>query len=522
MRRPARRVGAPRVQLGCWLAVFLLRRDGRRLRRFLAEHPHRHARPDFRTYLIYGLTLLITIVIVAGVPWFIARRMLRGASRTARFAVLFFLTSGLALAGAFFWFTVIWPVCGSTPRRRARGRSLFAELRPGQHCHHAPPPSRIEMSELEFYSWWPLRVIPCVFVLNLVVATVRRIEFIFVNIGVLTVHGHRRDRAGQRLVLGLKQEGDTILLAGRPTSRAFPPRDRPRMPSTTTPTSHAVRTQDRRPGKTAALRGVLANDYNLGARERHRDEASRRACPGSSTAAAHARCARCRARAPQHRRPRALVPAGRFASTPSRSRIGSRPPRARLGDARFIDVRALPADAGPRFSIPPHHLSRLTSGPAKMARSRPTAAFAFIAARRGSSPYHRERRDVGRVHDGHVRRRWADLASSLPPELGTPSSSRCRARAKAARRSRGLSGDGEPGNQDRRDGLHAEGGSAGGPPPFPIITPGYRDAQSSVAIVRDAARRQRLRPLGLSPLPRDQLGHARGAQRARHAASPRP
>ncbi|MCC7409370.1 MAG: hypothetical protein IT442_15005 [Phycisphaeraceae bacterium] len=83
----------------------------------------------------------------------------------------------------------------------------------------------LEMTELEFYSWWPLKLILGLFVLNLVWATIRRIEFKFQNLGVLSVHtGIVLIALGSMIYGHLKLEGDTILfrqdLGGGPV-RAF-------------------------------------------------------------------------------------------------------------------------------------------------------------------------------------------------------------------------------------------------------------------------------------------------------------
>lgn len=70
----------------------------------------------------------------------------------------------------------------------------------------------LEMTELEFYSWWPMQVILILFVLNMIWATLRRIAFKFVNIGVLTVHaGIVVIALGSVLYGHFKVEGDTIL-----------------------------------------------------------------------------------------------------------------------------------------------------------------------------------------------------------------------------------------------------------------------------------------------------------------------
>ncbi len=70
----------------------------------------------------------------------------------------------------------------------------------------------IEMTELEFYSWWPMKLILGLFVLNMIWATFRRIEFCFLNIGVLTVHtGIVILTIGSILYGKAKVEGDMIL-----------------------------------------------------------------------------------------------------------------------------------------------------------------------------------------------------------------------------------------------------------------------------------------------------------------------
>lgn len=70
----------------------------------------------------------------------------------------------------------------------------------------------LEMTELEFYNWWPLRAILSLFVINLIWATIRRIEFSFHNIGVLTVHtGIITIAIGSVIYYSTKVEGDTIV-----------------------------------------------------------------------------------------------------------------------------------------------------------------------------------------------------------------------------------------------------------------------------------------------------------------------
>ncbi len=83
-----------------------------------------------------------------------------------------------------------------------------------------------EMTELEFYSWWPMKLILGLFVLNMIWATLRRIEFKFVNLGVLTVHtGIVVVAVGSILYGRNKLEGDTVLwrsdLGGKPVDEFY-------------------------------------------------------------------------------------------------------------------------------------------------------------------------------------------------------------------------------------------------------------------------------------------------------------
>ncbi|MEM6749663.1 MAG: hypothetical protein AAF612_04245 [Planctomycetota bacterium] len=70
----------------------------------------------------------------------------------------------------------------------------------------------IEMTELEFYSAWPMKLLLALFVCNMVWATVRRIAFNLPNLGVLTVHtGIVVTAVGSIAYSSLKLEGDMLL-----------------------------------------------------------------------------------------------------------------------------------------------------------------------------------------------------------------------------------------------------------------------------------------------------------------------
>ncbi|MEM1213881.1 MAG: hypothetical protein AAGI68_16455 [Planctomycetota bacterium] len=71
----------------------------------------------------------------------------------------------------------------------------------------------IEMTELEFYSWWPMRLLLILFVINMVWATIRRIPFDLPRAGVLTIHSGIVIMALGSLLYGqFKLEGDMFLV----------------------------------------------------------------------------------------------------------------------------------------------------------------------------------------------------------------------------------------------------------------------------------------------------------------------
>ncbi|QDU72091.1 hypothetical protein [Mucisphaera calidilacus] len=109
----------------------------------------------------------------------------------------------IALAGS--WLTYLgsvraYDVLTHTQAWNLHGRTLIYQL-PG-----------IEMTELQFYSWWPMQLILMLFVVNMIWATIRRIEFNLPNLGVLTVHtGIVVLTLGAILYSSFKVEGDIIL-----------------------------------------------------------------------------------------------------------------------------------------------------------------------------------------------------------------------------------------------------------------------------------------------------------------------
>lgn len=172
------------------------------------------------TYLIYALTALLTIA-AAALPLVVLPHALlkkAAAPRPLRFVLAVGGVICSLLLGAWIWLNFLWPALHYDPVT-GRGLMLFADFVRQYNSTTLRRLPGVEMSELEFYSWWPLRIVLLAFVLNMVTATVRRIEFKFENLGVLTVHtGIVTIALGSVYYTGLKKEGDTIVFAGEPTA----------------------------------------------------------------------------------------------------------------------------------------------------------------------------------------------------------------------------------------------------------------------------------------------------------------
>jgi len=120
----------------------------------------------------------------------------------------------LTVGGVMLWYHFIFPHLHYHPLTGAGVRFFgsFVDQYKTMPFRRLP---MMEMSELEFYSWWPLRLILLVFVTNMVTATLRRIEFSFPYLGVLTVHtGIVTIALGSIYYSAHKQEGDMFLSSG--------------------------------------------------------------------------------------------------------------------------------------------------------------------------------------------------------------------------------------------------------------------------------------------------------------------
>jgi hypothetical protein len=169
--------------------------------------------------LLDGLSFVAVIALVGVLPLWLITRFMRsqGVSRTARVVIGIPGLIILCVAAGYLWWWGLWPLLRYDPATGSGFRLFGAFIDRYQAVQVRRLPG-MEMSELEFYAWWPLRVVLMLFVINLVVATIRRIEFTFPRIGVLTVHsGIVTIALGSIYYTTHKQEGDMILLASEDT-----------------------------------------------------------------------------------------------------------------------------------------------------------------------------------------------------------------------------------------------------------------------------------------------------------------
>lgn len=176
------------------------------------------------TWAFYVLTLLVLVGVVAVLPaWLLSRSLKRRGVRTpVRFAtnLLAFLSlAGLAVAG---WVWGAYPLLRYDPLT-GRGVRFFASVIDRYENVQVRRLPGMEMSELEFYAWWPLNLVLVLFVINMVVATVRRIEFRLPFVGVLTVHtGIVVISLGSLYYTAHKQEGDMLLVGAGLDDKGLP------------------------------------------------------------------------------------------------------------------------------------------------------------------------------------------------------------------------------------------------------------------------------------------------------------
>ena len=165
------------------------------------------------TLLIDGVTLLAMLGVGAVLPLVLLHRSTR-LSGGVRFAVTFLGGAALIVLITALWAQIIWPHLKWNPNT-GEGFMLFPEFCSNYASITLRRLPAFEMTEPAFYAWWPMRLILLLFVINMIVATVRRIEFNFPNIGVLTVHtGIVVLALGSIYYQSMKQEGDVLLING--------------------------------------------------------------------------------------------------------------------------------------------------------------------------------------------------------------------------------------------------------------------------------------------------------------------
>lgn len=422
------------------------------------------------TFLVYALTFIGVVGVAAGVPWWLARLALRKAPPLARFPALLAVLVGFGVLGALVWYRELWPVLHYDPAS-GRGLMFFAGFVKANSATTLRRLPILEMSELEFYSWWPLRVVLLLFVLNLVVATVRRIEFIFVNIGVLTVHtGIVVIALGSVYYSGLKREGDTLLLAGAPDASGVPGPG-PAQDRFYDNTDVALYLSQGREWDARVLRGVPRyNDYNLAAvTGRTATEAARRRLPWLAGGPARPLDVR-------------VPESGLNFIDPALSfRL--------VGFASYAEIAEDWIKAEPPAGAPANPLRvvyLVSDVPGPDGRVSPDPAFAFTLLPGQARDRIAENQVMSVEYTiGMDEARWSDLSTPLPANT-------------AAALIVEVPGKGESGGAFRAvypvsPKQEVKVGDTGytlnvsellPAPPFPIITPGYRDAQSSMAVVR--------------------------------------
>lgn len=202
-----------------WLAVVLL--TGVALYGTLASVPVGMLALGL-TWAFYALTLVLAVAALAVPGAFVVDLAARRLGRAPRFVLDLAAGVVLAFAGWWLWRVFAWPALAYNPAtgEGVRFFPAFVEAYRTITIRRLPG---FEMTELEFYSWWPMRLLLLLFVVNMVVATVRRIEFGFKYIGVLTVHaGIVVIALGSVYYQALKKEGDTLLIAKQAPMGAVP------------------------------------------------------------------------------------------------------------------------------------------------------------------------------------------------------------------------------------------------------------------------------------------------------------
>ncbi len=178
------------------------------------------------TLLIVSGMYLILLGVPIMITLYIVRKGMGDQHKGLRFIVMFLVVITMGLGLTLLWRSAIWPNL-KYHTSDGSGFMLFRSIVEEYKSTTVRRLPMLEMTELEFYAWWPMRLALILFVINMIVATIRRIEFNFKNLGVLSVHtGIVIIALGSIFYQRFKLEGDTLLPAGTdtlqgPAQRAF-------------------------------------------------------------------------------------------------------------------------------------------------------------------------------------------------------------------------------------------------------------------------------------------------------------
>ncbi len=183
------------------------------------------------TQLFYGASILAVILLFTGVPLLVLSKALAApaaspsgrAGANFRFVLLFLASLALLAFSLFIWSSFLWPhlkwVPGGADPHGIRFFPDFIQRYQSVLLRQLPG---WEMTEVEFYGWWPMKLALLLFVINMVTATIRRIELRPLNAGVLTVHvGIVMIAVGSIIYERAKVEGDMLLLKNQPGADFF-------------------------------------------------------------------------------------------------------------------------------------------------------------------------------------------------------------------------------------------------------------------------------------------------------------
>lgn len=419
------------------------------------------------TFLLYVLTLLVGVGLVAVVPTWLVHRLLRARPRTIRFPIVLITFLALTAIACWQWYVQAWPMLVYDPIKHT-GVRLFADFVEQYKDITLRRLPGMEMSELEFYSWWPLRVILLLFVANMVIATVRRIEFNFKNLGVLTVHtGIVTITLGSVYYAGLKREGDTILMAGAPDAEGVPGPGAPQDVFFDN-TRIALFLGEQFGWEQRTLRGVPRyNDYGLDA------------APGPTLSDAM------RTKKPWDITPKRTL--GVTVPPTGAQRVDPDLNVRVVGYAAYADpaedwLRADPVPGQPvrpGSKLNPLRVVELISSiPNAQGKVNPEPAFSFSLLPSNAAHLYAENDAMAIEYAiGMPDARWNELATPLPPK--TDHGLIIQVGDAAARVVTA-----EEGKEFSERGWRITVKQLLPEPPFPIITEGYKGASSSVAVVR--------------------------------------